>query len=211
VPSKVIQASTLSAEDARLVEALRDRDETAFAVLVADYGPAMLRVARHLVRDRAVAEEVVQEAWLRVLRGIASFEGRSSLKTWVFTILTNTAKTRAEREGRTVPLSAVDDAAAVDQERFLQEGRWAGYWAAPPRPWSSPEERLLAAEARAVIERALADVPAAQATVLTMRDLVGFDAEEVCNVLGISESNQRVLLHRARAKVRQALEEYLGR
>jgi RNA polymerase sigma-70 factor, ECF subfamily len=137
--SGVTEASTLSAEDARLVEALRARDEAAFTALVGDYGPAMLRVARHFVRDRAVAEEVVQEAWLRVLRGVASFEGRSSLKTWLFTILTNTAKTRAEREGRTVPLSAVDDVAAVDQERFVQEGRWAGYWAAPPTPWSSPE------------------------------------------------------------------------
>jgi len=129
----------------------------------------------------------------------------------VFTILTNAAKTLAEREGRTVPLSAVADAAAVDPERFLQDGRWVGYWAVPPVPWSSPEGRLLAAEARAVIERALADLPTAQATVLTMRDLVGFDADEVCNVLEISESKQRVLLHRARAKVRQALEDYLSR
>ena len=211
MPSEVIQASALSAEDGRRIEALRARDEAAFAALVAEYGPAMLRVARHFVRDRAVAEEVVQEAWLRVLRGLASFEGRSSLKTWVFTILTNTAKTRAQREGRTVPLSAVAAAAAVDPERFLQEGRWAGYWAAPPSPWSSPEGRLLAAEAQAVIERALAELPAAQATVLTMRDALGFGPEEVCNVLEISESNQRVLLHRARAKVRQALEDYLRR
>src|SRR5207248_3863807 len=145
-------APTLSNEDARRIEALRARDEAAFAALVAEYGPAMLRVARHFVRDPAVAEEVVQDAWLGVLRGIATFEGRSSLKTWVFTILTNAAKTRAEREGRTVPLSAVGDAAAVDPERFLQEGRWAGYWAAPPSPWSSPEGRLLAAEAEGVIE-----------------------------------------------------------
>ena len=210
MPSEITVAPTLSPEDARRIEALRARDEAAFAALVAEYGPAMLRVARQLVRDRAVAEEVVQEAWLRVLRGIASFEGRSSLKTWVFTILTNAAKTLAEREGRTVPLSAVSDDAAVDPERFLHEGRWAGYWAAPPSPWSLPEGRLLAAEARAVIERALADLPTAQATVLTMRDLVGFDADEVCNVLEISESNQRVLLHRARAKVRQALQDYVA-
>src|SRR5437870_3240095 len=200
-------APTLSNEDARRVEALRAHDEAAFAALVAEYGPAMLRVARHFVRDRAVAEEVVQEAWLRVLRGIASFEGRSSLKTWVFTILTNAAKTRAEREGRTVPLSAISDDPAVDPERFLQEGRWTGYWAAPPSPWSLPEGRLLAGEARAVIERAVAELPPAQATVLTMRDVVGFGPDEVCNVLEISESNQRVLLHRARAKVRQALED----
>jgi RNA polymerase sigma-70 factor, ECF subfamily len=202
------RASALSPEDARRVEALRARDEAAFAALVAEHGPAMLRVARHFVRDRAVAEEIVQEAWLKVLGGLASFEGRSSLKTWIFAILANAARTRAEREARTVPLSALADA-AVDPERFLLEGRWAGYWAAPPSAWSSPEGRLLAAEARAVIDAAVAGLPAAQATVLTMRDAVGFDADEVCNVLGISESNQRVLLHRARAKVRQALEAYL--
>src|SRR4051812_6350764 len=209
VPSEIPVRPRPSPEDGRRIEALRGRDEAAFAALVAEYGPAMLRVARQLVRDRAVAEEVVQEAWVGVLRGIASFEGRSSLKTWVFTILTNTAKTRAEREGRTVPLSAVSDDAAVDPERFLSEGRWAGYWAARPSPWSLPEGRLLAAEARAVIDQAVAELPAAQATVLTMRDVVGFGPEEVRNVLEISESNQRVLLHRARSKVRQALEDYL--
>jgi len=202
-------APTLSPEDARRLEALRAHDEAAFVALVAEYGPPMLRVARHFVRDRAVAEEVVQETWLRVLRGIGSFEGRSSLRTWVFAILTNTARTRAEREGRTVPLSAISDEAAEDPERFVGEGRWAGYWSAPPSPWSLPEGRLLASEARAVIERAVAELPAAQATVLTMRDVVGFGPDEVRNVLEISESNQRVLLHRARSKVRQALEDYL--
>src|SRR5205085_7657687 len=116
-------------EDARRVEALRARDEAAFAALVAQYGPAMLRVARQFVRDRAVAEEVVQEAWLGVLRGIASFEGRSSLKTWVFTILTNAAKTRAEREGRSIPFTALGEEAAVDPDRFQHHGRWTGYWA----------------------------------------------------------------------------------
>src|SRR3954452_12149990 len=148
-------AGQLSPEDGRRVKALRARDEAAFAALVAEYGPTMLRVARQFVRDRAVAEEVVQEAWVSVLRGIASFEGRSSLKTWIFAILTNAAKTRAEREGRTVPLSALGDDAAVDPERFLNRGRWTGYWAARPSPWSLPEGRLLAAEARAVIERAV--------------------------------------------------------
>jgi RNA polymerase sigma-70 factor (ECF subfamily) len=210
VPADIPVRPRVLPEDDRRVEALRARDEAAFTALVAEYGPAMLRLARHFVRDRAVAEEVVQEAWLGVLRGIASFEGRSSLKTWVFTILTNTAKTRAEREGRTIPLSALSEGTAVDPERFLSEGRWAGYWAARPSPWSLPEGRLLAAEARSVIERAVAELPAAQATVLTMRDVVGFSPDEVRNVLEISESNQRVLLHRARATVRQALEDYLN-
>src|SRR3954453_141108 len=122
VPSDTPARPRLSPEDGRRVEALRARDEAAFAALVAEYGPAMLRVARQFVRDRAVAEEVVQEAWVSVLRGIASFEGRSSLKTWIFAILTNAAKTRAEREGRTVPLSALGDDAAVDPERFLNRG-----------------------------------------------------------------------------------------
>jgi len=198
------------AEDRRLVEALRRGDEAAFATLIRAYGPTMLRVARGYVATRAVAEEVVQETWLGVLRGIDRFEGRSSLKTWIFRILTNAAKTRAEREGRTVPFSSVfDDEAAVDPDRFTQDGRWAGHWSSPPSPWELPEGRLLAAEARALIERAVATLPAPQATVLTMRDVVGFESEEVCSVLEISEANQRVLLHRARSKVRQALEDYM--
>jgi RNA polymerase sigma-70 factor, ECF subfamily len=210
VPPDSSVAPPISPDDTRRVEALRARDDATFAALVQEYGPTMLRVARLFVRDRAVAEEVVQEAWLGVLRGIGSFEGRSSLKTWIFRILTNTAKTRAEREGRTIPFSALrEDEAAVDPERFQHEGRWTGHWASPPSPWQLPEGRLLAAEARTLIDRAIAELPAAQATVLTMRDVVGFDSTEVCNVLEISETNQRVLLHRARSKVRQALEDYL--
>jgi RNA polymerase sigma-70 factor (ECF subfamily) len=162
------------------------------------------------VRDRAVAEEVVQEAWLNVLRGIDRFEGRSSLKTWIFRILTNTAKTRARREGRSVPFSAVlDDEAAVDPDRFQAEGYWRGYWSAPVSRWELPEGRLLVAEELAVIERAISDLPPLQASVVTMRDVAGFDSTEVCNVLELSESNQRVLLHRGRSRVRQALEEYM--
>jgi RNA polymerase sigma-70 factor (ECF subfamily) len=197
-------------DDARRVQALRARDELAFRELVTEHERAMLGVARMYVRDRSVAEEVVQEAWLGVLRGIDRFEGRSSLKTWIFTILTNAAKTRAEREGRTVPFSALPDTApAVDPSRFQTEGRWAGHWVSPPSPWAGPEGRPLAAEAMAVVRRAVAELPPSQAIVLTMRDFVGFDAPEVCNVLAIGESNQRVLLHRARSAVRRALEEYL--
>jgi RNA polymerase sigma-70 factor (ECF subfamily) len=199
-------------EDLRLVEALKARDEAAFAELIERYGRTMLSVARMFVRDRAVAEEVVQEAWLNVLRGIDRFEGRSSLKTWILRILTNTAKTRGTRERRTVPFSAItDDEAAVDPARFLDEGRWLGHWAAPVSAWQLPEGRLIAAEELAVIERAIADLPPLQASVVTMRDVIGCDSTEVCNVLELSESNQRVLLHRGRSKVRHALEEYFGR
>jgi RNA polymerase sigma-70 factor (ECF subfamily) len=202
--------SALAAEDIRQIEALRAGDEAAFAALVEEHGRMMLSLARMFVRDRSVAEEVVQEAWLSVLRGIDRFEGRSSLKTWIFRILANTAKTRAERERRTVPFSALgDDEAAVDPDRFLHDGRWVGHWAAPLTPWEQPEGRLLAAETRTRIGQAVADLPPAQATVLAMRDIVGFDSDEVCNVLEISETNQRVLLHRARSKVRQALEDYM--
>jgi RNA polymerase sigma-70 factor, ECF subfamily len=209
VTAETSVAPVLSPEDLRRVEALRARDESAFASLVAEHGPSMLRLARMFVRDRAVAEEVVQEAWVGVLRGIDRFEGRSSLKTWIFRILTNTAKRRAEREGRTIPFSAIgDDEAAVDPDRFLHEGRWNGHWSTPPSPWDQPEGRLLASELNSLVGQALDTLPPAQATVLAMRDLVGFESEEVCHVLEVSETNQRVLLHRARSKVRRALDDY---
>ena len=204
----------LTVDDARVVRALRARDEAAFTQLMRMYHASLLRVAQIYVASRAVAEEVVQETWLAVLNGIDRFEGRSSLKTWIFRILTNTAKTRAEREGRTIPFSALHDPArvpeaAVDPDRFLDEEhpRWPGHWASRPRAW--PEERLLAAETRGVIERAIERLPASQRAVITMRDVQGWSSEEVRNALQISETNQRVLLHRARSKVRQALEEYL--
>jgi len=196
-----------------VVGALRDGDEETFRRLVKEYGPSMLRVARMYVASRAVAEEVVQETWLAVLNGIGAFEGRSSLKTWIFRILTNIAKTRGQREGRSIPFSAVvgdESEPAVDPERFLGEDtRFPGHWAAPPRAWG-PEDRLLAAETMAVVEEAIAALPPSQAIVITMRDVEGFDAEEARNALDISETNQRVLLHRARSKVRQALEDYMG-
>jgi RNA polymerase sigma-70 factor (ECF subfamily) len=167
------------------------------------------------VSSQALAEEVVQEAWVGVLNGIGRFEGRSSLKTWVFRILTNTAKTRGMREGRSVPFSALvrdDDERADDADRFLDdETRFPGHWAAPPRRWEAqPEGRLLTAETLAVIDREIEKLPPMQAAVITMRDVEGLDADEVRNALDITETNQRVLLHRARSKVRQALEEYLG-
>jgi RNA polymerase sigma-70 factor, ECF subfamily len=204
---------TVQPVETSVVGALRDGDEETFRRLVKEYGPSMLRVARMYVSSRAVAEEVVQETWLAVLNGIGAFEGRSSLKTWIFRILTNIAKTRGQREGRSIPFSAVvgdESEPAVDPERFLgEDSRFPGHWAAPPRAWG-PEDRLLAAETMAVVEEAIAALPPSQAIVITMRDVEGFDAEEARNALDISETNQRVLLHRARSKVRQALEDYMG-
>jgi RNA polymerase sigma-70 factor (ECF subfamily) len=199
-------------DDLQLVEALRRGDETAFTQLVRMYTPMMLRVARFYVSTQAVAEEVVQEAWVGVLKGIPRFEGRSSLKTWIFRILANTAKTRGMREARSVPFSSLaGDEESVDPDRFFgDDTRYPGHWAAPPRRWAEqPERRLLADEAVEVVEREIAKLPPVQAAVITMRDVEGLDAAEVCNALEISETNQRVLLHRARSKVRAALEEYM--
>jgi len=204
----------LSPEDARLVEGLRAGDEAAFAALMRMYGVTMLGVAQMFVSSRAVAEEVVQEAWLGVLKGIDRFEGRSSLKTWVFSIVTNTAKTRGVREARSVPFSSLGDGegeATVSPERFLGDGeRFPGHWAVPPASWAGmPETRLLAAETMNVIRRVIDRLPPSQRAVLTLRDIEGLSAEEVCNALDLTETNGRVLLHRARAKVRAALEEHL--
>jgi RNA polymerase sigma-70 factor, ECF subfamily len=199
-------------EDAELVERLRARDERAFAELVEAWSPSMLRLARMHVPSQAVAEEVVQEAWLGVLQGIDRFEGRSSLKTWVFRILLNRAMTRGVREARSVPFAALAarEAAAdepVDADRFTRDGAWAS----PPRRWEdSPELKTRSDETLAVARAAIEQLPPMQRLVITMRDLEGFPSDETCNALDITETNQRVLLHRARAKVRAALEEHLG-
>ncbi len=201
--------------DEHVVAALRAGDEETFRRLVREWHSSLLRVAQIFVPSRPVAEEVVQETWLRVLGALERFEGRSSLKTWVFRILVNTAKTRAQREGRTIPFSALQDPGrvpepAVEPERFLPDDhdRFPGHWASPPR--ALPEERLLAAETRAEIAAAIDALPANQRAVITLRDVQGWDADEVCNALDLTEVNQRVLLHRARAKVRRALEKYLA-
>ncbi len=200
--------------DAQLVAALRAGDEEAFRLIVRDWHSPLLRVAQIFVPTRALAEEVVQETWLRVLGALDRFEGRSSLKTWVFRIAVNTAKTRAQREGRVIPFSSLHDPsripeAAVEPERFLPDDheRHPGGWSAPPR--HLPEERLIAAETRQAIAAAIAALPASQRAVISLRDVDGWSSEEVRNALDITEVNQRVLLHRARAKVRQALEDYL--
>jgi RNA polymerase sigma-70 factor, ECF subfamily len=199
------------ADEQRIVDALRAHDEATFRVLVEELTPTMVRLARLYVSSAAVAEDVVQEAWLGVLRGIGRFEGRSSLRTWIFRILTNTAKTRGVREARSVPFSSLGgDETAVDPDRFLGEDtRFPGHWASPPRSWEGSEQ-LIARETLDVIDRAIATLPPTQAAVITMRDIEGLDAEDVRNALDISETNQRVLLHRARSRVRRALEEYLG-
>lgn len=202
----------LSHEDAGLVEGLRRGDEAAFAALIRMYGAGMLRVAEMYVASRAVAEEVVQDAWLGVLRGIDRFEGRSSLKTWLFRIVANTAKTRGIREARSVPFSSFEGEgdATVASDRFLgDQHRFPGHWAVPPASWAGlPESRLLARETLGVILREIERLPSAQRAVLTLRDIEGLSTDEVCNALDLTETNGRVLLHRARAKVRAALEEH---
>jgi RNA polymerase sigma-70 factor, ECF subfamily len=201
-------------EDHELVQRLRDGDESAFAELIDRYGATMLHVAQMYVRDRATAEEVVQETWLAVLNGIDRFEERSSLKTWLFRILTNRAKTRGERDGRMVPFSSLagasteEDEPSVDPDRFLgPDSPHPGAWAAPPLAW--PEDKLLERETLGVIEMAIDKLPEAQRDVILLRDVDGWTPMEVSDVLGITDGNQRVLLHRARSKVRAAVEEYL--
>jgi RNA polymerase sigma-70 factor, ECF subfamily len=212
-----MSAVELSERD--LCAALRRGDESAFSTLVSLYHAPLRRLALSYVRSAAVADEVVQETWLGVIRGIQAFEERSSLKTWVFRILTNTAKTRAERESRVVPLSSVTagdpggDEPAVDPDRFLdqQHARWPGHWASPPTRWNElPAENLEGRELLSAMKDAIEELPSRQRQVIVLRDVEGWDAEEVCRVLELSEANQRVLLHRARSKVRQTIEDRLG-
>ena len=203
-------------EDATLVAALRAGDESAFVDLVERYQNSLLRLARVYVTSGA-AEDVVQETWLALLRGLDGFEGRASLKTWLFRVLVNRARTRATREARTVAFSslvhreaeAIDP--AVDADRFqTSEGRWPGHWLVPPPTDDLPEQRLLAEELVAHVRAAVAQLPPAQREVVALRDIDGFGADEVCELLELSDANQRVLLHRGRSKVRAALEEYLA-
>jgi RNA polymerase sigma-70 factor, ECF subfamily len=191
-------------DDLVLLERLRDGDERAFEALVARYDGALRRVARTYVRTDSAAADVAQETWLGVVRGLEGFEGRSSLRTWIFRILVNRARTRALRDARDLPFSALeqDDNPAVEPGEFTREGNWAS---APPRLDSDPETSLLGAELREHLLRAVERLAPAQRAVITLRDLVGLPAAEVCELLELSEGNQRVLLHRARSRVRAAL------
>jgi RNA polymerase sigma-70 factor (ECF subfamily) len=208
------RASPDAAEERELA-ALRTGDEAAFLALVRRHHAAMIRVATAFVRSRAVAEEVVQEAWVGVLRGLHRFEGRASLRSWIFSILVNCAKTRGAAEARSAPMSSLaadpdEEGPAVSPDRFRQEGdRWAGHWADPPQAW--PEERVEARELVALVAGAMETLPDAQRTVMSLRDVDGWEPEEVCALLGISDGNQRVLLHRARSRVRALVEERLAR
>ena len=204
--------------DGELLSRLRDGDEQAFRALVTRYNATLLRVARLHVRDGQAAEEVVQETWLAVVYGLERFEERSSLKTWLFRILTNRAKTRGERESRTVPFSAIAAAdvaeaePSVDPDRFQgPDDRYPGGWAAPPVNWDTlPAQQLISNETLEMIESAIAALPAPQREVIRLRDVEGWASDEVCDVLELTPGNQRVLLHRARSKVRSALETYMS-
>jgi len=228
-------------DESALIDALRHRDEAAFAALVRRYAGPMLRLAQLYARSAAVAEEVVQEAWLGALQGIDRFEARSSFKTWLFRILVNRARTRAEslqrrdhpghgrrrvgpsrldggsREGdaemEICDVRDGDQELAVPRDRFRPASDPVApfHWGAPPRSWGdSPEKEVLSKETMGVVARAIAALPPAQREVVTLRDVEGWTAEEVCNVLEISDTNQRVLLHRGRSRLRAALERHLA-
>jgi RNA polymerase sigma-70 factor (ECF subfamily) len=205
-------------EDANLVAALRRGDEAAFAELVDAWGPAMLRLARLHVPSNAVAEEVVQDTWLAVLSGLARFEARSSLRTWVFSILLNQARTRGQRERRTLPFAALRerweasrDEDVVPPERFQgRDGERPGWWSVPPVRWADPHEQLASKQAHAVLQSAIAGLPRRQREAVVLRDVLGLDADEASALTGVSEGNHRVLLHRGRAKVRNELERHLA-
>jgi RNA polymerase sigma-70 factor (ECF subfamily) len=191
--------------DASLLRRLRGGDEQAFADLVERYNSSMLRLALTFVPSRAVAEEVVQDTWLAMLRGLERFEERSSLRTWLFTILVNRARTTGVREARSVPVA--DAGPAVDAARFGPSGAWA----VPPENWiEEAENRIAAAKLSGLLQAAMDLLPARQREVVLLRDVEDLTSAEVCQVLAISEANQRVLLHRGRSKLRQALESELG-
>jgi RNA polymerase sigma-70 factor, ECF subfamily len=202
--------------DADLLEGLRRGDEDAFVRLVERYHPALVRLARLYVSSSA-AEDVVQETWIGVLRGLATFESRATFKTWLFRILVNRARTRAVRDARTVPLSDLirdeieSPEAAVEPSRFQgPDGAYPGHWASRPDQADLPEQRLLSNELDEQVRRGLAQLPPAQGEVVRLRDVLGLSSDEVCQLLNISEGNQRVLLHRGRSKLRGALESYMA-
>ncbi len=212
-----MQKAISERDDGEVVAAIRAGDEATFAAVIDAYSAPLVRVAMAYVPSRAIAEEAVQETWVAVIRGIDRFEGRSSLKTWIFRILTNVAMKGGTRERRSLPFSALaatedEGGPTVDPDRFLppDHERWAGHWAAAPRPWPAPEDGLLAGEIRDVVAKAIDGLPGTQRAVISLRDVEGWSSEEVCEALELTPGNQRVILHRARGVVRNAIEAYYG-
>jgi RNA polymerase sigma-70 factor (ECF subfamily) len=208
----------MTESDSRIVEALSRGDERAFARLVAEHHASFVRIARVWVHDTSAAEEVVQDAWLAALESLERFEGRSSLRTWLYGIMVNVARTHARARRRMVPVSSLateeleTETADPEAHLFLPEGhRWAGHFAAMPAPFPTPEQSLERAELMKLLDEALSQLPPLQQQVMVLFDVQRFTGEEVCNILGISDTNQRVLLHRARARVRTILEQKLAR
>lgn len=210
-------ASTKPERDVVLLAALRSGDEIAFSAFVDANHAALVRLAAQYVANASVAEDVAQETWVAFVQSLERFEGRSSLRTWLFRTLLNCARNRKRSELRSVPFSAIsdfsdDEGPTVDPTRFRPDGVWAGHWAVVPRSFAQDGERmLLGEELRGIVQCAIDALPPAQREVITLRDVNDLDADEVCEVLGVSEANQRVLLHRARAKVREAIEAYVER
>ena len=205
-------------DEASLLKLLRERDEDVFAWLVQQYHNSLVRLALLYLHDEAQAEEVAQETWIAVLNGLNGFEGRSSIKTWIFTILTNRAKTRGQREKRLISFSelevGLENTPTVDPERFRPSNSIisANHWSVNPSSWNNiPEESFLSQEMLHIVRDVVSTLPGNQRAVITLRDIEGFSSNEVCNILGVSETNHRVLLHRARAKVRGVLEDYLNK
>lgn len=211
-PSTPSARNAFDADDDALVRALRTGDELVFDRLVREWGTMMLRLALAHLDSRAVAEEVVQDAWLTVLRSLDRFEHRSTLRTWVLGIVVNLARSRARAERRGTGWAADTGGPSLDPRRFLpaDHPRWPHHWSVEPAQWRTPEDELLAGETRKVILDAIAALPPAQREVLVLRDLEGLTGPETCTILGLTEANQRVLLHRARARVRSALERYFA-
>ncbi len=210
-PAQRIAAHSPHQDEAELVRRLKSGDRQAFAALVALHGGALLRLAMTFVKDRSLAQEIVQDTWLAALDAFDTFEGRSAVRTWLFHIAANKARTRLSREGRSVPfssLSSTDDDDGVSPDRFDERGMWKE----PPGPWSdeNPERLAQGAQTRVAIEQAIARLPDSQRAVITLRDIEELDPDEICGLLGITLNNQRVLLHRARTKVRLALEAYMA-